>query len=335
MDELERDTRGPARVAARAANAGALAGLAVLVAAVLFLAAGPLTTNDLWWHLAHGRAYSEHGPWPATDPCLATAERGPIPHQWLFALAAHGIERVAGLHALRVTHALALVAIVGLAWSVFRREAGRVAPACLATAVFLVLGWYRLVQLRPELFTIAAVLLLHRWLFAPPLPSWGAVGAAVALIAVWANVHAAFAVGPLLIAAALAGVAVRALAAARLRIGDLDLERRRAGRLATALGLGLLAALANPRGAAQHLAFATASAGNALWGVVDEWAPFDPFARVPPHCRTFGLVCEKPVDRGRERPRIAWHYVQPRHAVQIGEFHARAESRRDHRRATG
>ena len=40
MDELERDTRGPARVAARAANAGALAGLAVLVAAVLFLAAG-------------------------------------------------------------------------------------------------------------------------------------------------------------------------------------------------------------------------------------------------------------------------------------------------------
>jgi hypothetical protein len=275
MGEVERDTRVPA--GARPASAVALAGLALLVAPVLWLASGPLTTNDLWWHLAHGRAYAEHGPWPATDPCLFTAERGPIPHQWLFALAAHGVELAVGLHGLRVVHALALLAIVWLAWSVFRSEAGRTAPACLAAAVFLVLGWYRLVQLRPELFSIAAVLLLHRWLFAPPFPGWGGVAASVALVAVWANVHAAFAIGPLLVAAALCGVAVRAIVAARWGAGDARLERRRAQRLAAALGLGLLAALANPRGAAQHLTFATASAGSALRGVVDEWAPFDPF----------------------------------------------------------
>ena len=52
-------------------------------------------------------------------------------------------------------------------------------------------------------------MLLQRWLFAPALPSRGQVALSVGLVLVWANVHAAFMVGPLLIAAALAGVGVR------------------------------------------------------------------------------------------------------------------------------
>ena len=247
-------------------------GLLVLAALVVGLAAGPLTTNDLWWHLAHGQAYATSGPWLASDPCLATAVEGPIPHQWLFALAAHGVERVSGLHGLRVLHALAAAGIVWLALARFRRAAGRLAPACLATAVFLVLSWYRLVQLRPELFSIFAALLLCVLLFEPRVPSWRRVLAAVVLLAVWANVHAAFLVGPLLIAAAGAGVLVR------WRLGDAAVERRRAGRLASALGLGLFAALANPRGTGQHLAFLSATEDGAIWSVVDEWARFDPFA---------------------------------------------------------
>lgn len=58
---------------------------------------------------------------------------------------------------------------------------------------------------------------------------------------------------------------------------DLPAVGPRARRLAAALGLGLLASLANPRGAAQHLAFWTASREAAIFAVVDEWAPFDPF----------------------------------------------------------
>jgi len=247
-------------------------GLLVLAALVVGLAGGPLTTNDLWWHLAHGRAYAASGPWLASDPCLATAVSVPEPHQWLFALAAHGVERGLGLHGLRLLHALAAVGILWLAFARFRHAAGRLVPACFATAVFLVLSWYRVVQLRPELFTILATLLLCMLLFEPRLPSWRRVFAAVLLLAVWANVHAAFLVGPLLIAAAGAGVLVRWI------FGDAALERRRAGRLAATLVLGLLAALANPRGVGQHLAFLSAAEHGGIWAVVDEWARFDPFA---------------------------------------------------------
>ena len=89
----------------------------------------------------------------------------------------------------------------------------------LSTAVFLVLAWYRLVQLRPELLTLAGVLCLQHLLFAPALPSWRRVAASVGLVWLWANVHAAFMLGPLLIAAALAGVAARFAMAAWAGVG--------------------------------------------------------------------------------------------------------------------
>jgi hypothetical protein len=176
-----------------------------------------------------------------------------------------------------------VAAIVALAWSLFRRQAGRASAACLAVCVFLVLSWYRLVQLRPELFSIAATLALQRLLFEPALPSWRRVAAAAALIAVWANVHALFMVGPLLIVAALAGLGAQALLAHIGRRRGLVAngpgeEARRALRLGAALLLGLVAALANPRGAAQHLAFLTSSREGAIWTVLDEWAAFDPLS---------------------------------------------------------
>jgi hypothetical protein len=202
----------------------------------------------------------------------------------------HGVELAAGLPGLRWLHALAAVAIGWLAFGVFRREAGGadpdarrardpsgVAPAALATAVFLALAWYRLVQLRPDLLTLAGVLLLQRWLFAPAVPSRRQIALAALLVAVWANVHAAFMVGPLLIAAALAGAIVRCAIARRIR-GDAAAEDRRARRLAAALGAALASSLLNPRGIAQHLAYLESSRAGAIRMVADEWARFDPLA---------------------------------------------------------
>lgn len=257
-------------------------GCVLLTLCVVFLAAGPLTTNDLWWHLAHGRSFLEHGLWSGVDPCLATARGGAVPHQWLFAVSTRGIEVALGLHGLRVLHALSVLGIAGLAFSVLRRVAGRVAPAACATAVFLVLSWYRLIQLRPELVSIVAVLLLERLLFADRLPSWRRVVWAIAVIGVWANVHSAFLIGPLLIAAALAGIVLQAVAS---RVVSADagetnagFDRARGARLGAALGGGLVAALLNPRGIDQHLTFWTSTREGSIWGVVDEWAPFAPFA---------------------------------------------------------
>lgn len=256
----------------------ALAGLGGLALLVGYLVAGPVLDNDVWWHLAHGRAFLESGPWLESDPCLGTAERGPIPHSWLFDAGAAAIEDVAGLHGLRAAHALVCLAIGWLAFGLARRESGGLAPAAAATAVFGVLVWYRLVQVRPEVLSIAFTLLLHRWLLGPAPPSWRSVAAIVAMVALWANVHALFALGPLLMAAALAGLAARIGAA---RLGGLDAgdDLRRAGRVAATLGLSLLASLANPRGIAQHLAYLESAGAGAIQLVTDEWAPFDPTGR--------------------------------------------------------
>ena len=40
--------------------------LALLVVLVLQVTGRPLATNDLWWHLAMGRAYASEGPWILT-----------------------------------------------------------------------------------------------------------------------------------------------------------------------------------------------------------------------------------------------------------------------------
>ena len=259
--------------AATLVDRAALLACLVLVALVVWLAAGPLTTNDLWWHLAHGRAFAAEGPWLDEDPCLATATRGAVPHSWLFGVAAAAVEGVAGLHGLRVVHALAVVGVALLAFGVFRRATGRVVFAALGVALFFVLSWYRLIQLRPELFSIAAVLVLERVLLAKPVPSWRAVLAAVGTIGLWANVHAAFLVGPLLVAAASGGALLEAATTAS------QAARTRALRLGSAFFGGLLAALLNPRGHEQHLAFWRSNREGEIFRVVDEWAPFDPFGR--------------------------------------------------------
>jgi tetratricopeptide (TPR) repeat protein len=110
------------------------------------------------------------------------------------------------------------------------------------------------------------------------------VSASVALLLVWANVHSLFAIGPLLLMAALAGLALRAGLVRAAGPGAADSGggfapgAARARRVAVALGVGLLATLANPRGLEQHLTFFTSSRAAAIWSISDEWMHFDPFS---------------------------------------------------------
>ena len=264
----------------------ALAGLsaAFLIAAVLYYAGRPVATDDVWWHLTLGRSFVSEGLWPESDPSLFTAhEEAPQLHSWLFGVAVYGLERAFGLAGLRVVHVLGVAGILWLAHSLFRRQSGsRVACFC-ALAVFVVMSWQRLFQLRPDLFSIPATFLVYRLLLEDgEPPSWRRVAAATGLLLVWANVHALFAVGPLLVVAALLGVALRALlarwAASR---GERVVPPGRDGALARRIGLalaaGLLATLANPRGFAQHLTYFT-GLGFAIKRPPDDFSPFFPFS---------------------------------------------------------
>jgi hypothetical protein len=264
-------------------------GLVLVAIRVLHLAAGPIATDDLWWHLRLGEEYTAHGPWLEADPMLYSAVDGaPSPHAWLFGVAVSGIDRSLGLHGLRLAHVAIVALIIGLAFSIFRCEAGTSAAACLATVVFLVLAASRLGSLRPDLLSIAAVLLLHLLLLGGnEPPSWRRVTASVLLMLVWANCHAAFLVGPLLLLAALGGLAVR-MALRRLQQGRGRARAEDAGgpapegrwmrAVTAALVLGLLAALLNPRGIEQHLSFVSSASGSGLWRIADDWLAFAPFS---------------------------------------------------------
>jgi hypothetical protein len=254
---------------------------------VVRLTAGPILTDDLWWHLAMGRAYAANGPWLAADPLLHTAHAsGPVPHEWLFGVVVHAIERVGGFSALRIAHTLAVLGIAALVWSTLRRTARSAELAALATIVFLVLAWWRLMQARPDLVSIAATLVLYRLLvLRDDTPGWREGLGFVLLMTLWANLHSLFAIAfPLGLAACL-GLAARGWAGRRLGAeaaafsGDLP----RAVRLAAVLAVGGVASLLNPRGIGQHLTFFTSSSGAAIWQVRDEWRAFDPFRFTPEH----------------------------------------------------
>jgi hypothetical protein len=269
-----------------AAAAIALLACMWLLATLVYLAGRPLDTSDLWWHLALGEVYSEEGPWPGADPLLHTAHPdAPVQHEWLFGVLLHGVYRVGGFGCLRIAHVLAVIGIVGLAASLFRGRAGSApgAPALtwLALGSFVTLAWWRLFQLRPDLASIAAALLLTRLLFlSSEAPGARKIAVAAALLAVWANLHSLFAVGLALIVAALLGLGLEALLQRAIPAKPADpgeAAARRARALGAVLALGTLGSLLNPRGWAQHMTFFTSSRESAIWHVRDEWTHFDPF----------------------------------------------------------
>ena len=259
--------------------------LVPLCGIVVWLAGRPLATDDAWWHLALGAVYARDGLWIDADPLLHTAPGQPtVPHEWLFQVALHAIQRAVGFPGLRVVHAVAVVGILIGVHASFRRAAASRAAAALATAVFACLAWYRLFQLRPDLVTIPATLVLGALLFArEERPGARRVGAALLLLLVWANAHSLFAVGLALILAALLGVGLeRALArlltsAERAQLGP----RPAAAPLAAALGLGIAVTALNPRGLAQHATFFVESSSGDIWLLLDDFLRFDPLAPPP------------------------------------------------------
>lgn len=260
----------------------AFGSLAFLAGLVVCVAGGPILSKDFWWHLKLGEIYWAEGPWLESDPFgFAAQGYAPDPQSWLFGVMVYAVESAAGFPGVRAVHALAVVGILWLVYSIFRRESGSSVAACFASCVFVVLAWWRLMQLRPDLVSIAGVLLLYRLLLEPEEPaSWRRIGAFLALLLVWANAHALFALGLCLLVAALMGFALRALLLPSVAGGEAEAARMRTAgrRLVAALLLGACVALLNPKGLDQYLSFFSSSESSALWKIGDEWAPFSPFA---------------------------------------------------------
>jgi hypothetical protein len=253
-----------------------------LVLPLLALCLRPLATDDTWWHLAMGALYAGGNLWPAEDPLLhTTVLRPPVPHEWLFQVALHGLHVVAGFQGLRVLHGALAAGILTGAFRLFRRAGGDAASAALATAVFACLSWFRLIQLRPDLVTVAAALALYALVLVPERPGLRRSLAALALLLVWCNAHSLFLIGLALLAAGAAGALFESLCARAAGLREpARASLRRAGTLAALCAAGALVTLVNPRGIGQHLTFATESAVGSIWKIRDDFRPWNPFAPI-------------------------------------------------------
>ncbi len=262
----------------RAAEFVSFAALFMLAALLLIAVGQPLFTDDTWWHLALGRAYAQVGPWLTRDPLLFTAPGPPVPAAWLADLLLHATQHFGGFAALRTLHVAVVATTVSLTWSLLARASGSRLLASLGTAVFICLSAYRLVQLRPHLLTILASLLLYRTLFADvATPSVRRVAISTVLLAVWANAHAAFVLGPALIGVGLIGVV---LGEAQQPASQRNFASPRIRRIALALVLGSAATCLNPEGIEPHTAYLIAGHETpSLARVGDEWSPIDLFVQ--------------------------------------------------------
>jgi hypothetical protein len=200
---------------------------AILAMGLFVLAARPVVDPDLWWHLKTGQLILQNRAVFHADPFSFTRAGAPwLNHEWLSDVLMFVLYRAAGWAGLIVTFAAIITATFLLA---FYRCAGRRYLAGLLT-LWAAIASIPLWDVRPQIlsfFLASLLLVLHdRSIRRPNLLWW-----AVPLMLLWANLHAGFALGVVLLAIFLAGTSLDAIfgfeswpaAKSRLRISSLVL----------------------------------------------------------------------------------------------------------------
>lgn len=299
------DANGPEHIppAITRGIAGLAVGLVVVVACLTLVAVGqPLLANDTWLHLALGEAFAASGPWLDGDPHLFAAPGPPAPAAWLGAWSFYAIWASTGFVGLRMAHVLLVGLVLVLVARAFRRAGASRSGAALGVLAFVTLATYRLVQLRPELFTIAATAGVVVFLLLDEgVAERRRLAAAALLGALWANLHAGFVLGPILLLGTAAALGVERWLPGRAPTGEPSAGDPSRGGDAGVRGLGLagvamaLGSLLNPRGPGAWLPYL--EAGDAtlpLEAVVDEWGATNllawPSPILPPTPATW-LLC--------------------------------------------
>lgn len=165
-----------------------------------------ITRYDVWALLAGGRYIVAHG-LPATDPFSFTAaDQRWVNHSWLSQVLLYLAYARLGPVALILLKGAAAAATVAIVFgSAVRRSRAPAAAALAAGLIAIGLGpWW---ELRPQVLTYLV------WAaFLAAYAAWRAgnaraLGMLPALVAVWVNVHAAFALGVVALAIWIAGLA--------------------------------------------------------------------------------------------------------------------------------
>ena len=216
----------------------------------------PLRTDDTFWHLKIGEILWMNKSFPQQEPLLFTSSGySPLYHEWLFQVVLYGIEKNFGLYSLRLFHLLLGFSILGLIWKISRYFLDSKILRFSTCLLFILFSFQRLIQLRPELFTILIFLSLIL-LFIIPLRLSSKCLLAFLLCFFGTNMHSLF-----LIVFPFLGL-----------WGLLSPNRK----TLLPLGAGLLASCFNPMGLNFILFYWVGDARNPYKDVIDEWGHFNP-----------------------------------------------------------
>ena len=183
--------------------------LVALLALTFLLGCFPMGEFDVWWHLRTGQLIQERSEVPRTDWFTYTnATRPWIDVYWLFQVGLALLYRMGGASALVLLKANCGTAVVALSLLARRkgRNAGKAWPIVVAWLPAVVLLTGRLCE-RPELLSLLALAgfltVLGR---ASERPRWLWFLPVIQIL--WVNCHGFFVLGPMVLAAFVAGMVV-------------------------------------------------------------------------------------------------------------------------------
>jgi len=269
----------------------------LLLGAIPLLCLFPLRNNDLWWHLAAGRAMVETGGFLYGDPFSFTHYLSPwVNNEWLSQLLFYTGWRIAGAWGLIVLRACLYTAIflVLRSWLREGRQPGALLP-CLVVGIALSYGWW---ELRPStlsiVLTLALLVILER-----ARRSGRGLALLPVLFSPWASLHPGFLFGLcILVATAAAVAAERFVPGWRRWSAQPALARRLAGWTAVSAAVTLV----NPYGWNVYRQQIEITHNAPYRALLDEWVP----PSVPYLALVIATVIAFAVLRGRRVPLAAW-----------------------------
>src|SRR4051812_25757207 len=158
----------------------------------------PLSTVDLAYHLRAGAEILDARALPTVDTWTFTAAGLPwVDQQWGAQVILHGVYAGGGWTGLAIVRALLIGVVFGGLFAISRRSGVDVRLAAVLTLVAFVVAVPAL-ALRPQLLGMVCFV-LAAWLVAIRRETPRALWLVPVVVAVWANLHGSFFLGPILV----------------------------------------------------------------------------------------------------------------------------------------
>ncbi len=248
----------------------------VLLSGIFVLNFFEETDPDFWWHLATGRFIVESATLPRTDIFSYTAAgQAWIAHEWLAEIAMFQLYRAGGYLTLVVVFASLITVAYATVFRTLRLFGTGVAASTLITAwmaAMSVASW----NVRPQAFSYLFFALYLHVLVRSRLRHDRTVWLIPAIMIVWANLHAGYVMGLLLVGLFAAGEAVNRWTVRRVgtggSAGPYGDEAPSLRRYALVLAATVAATAVNPQGISLLLyPFQYAGTQNASMKFITEW----------------------------------------------------------------